>query len=94
LYHPEKDDIRINGIFRCIEDFFKYQIEISTNQHFILGILETFVQDIQKSYESQKFSCTSTEGIKSARKRHLFSLLFASKPMGVKEFLDSIKNEI
>lgn len=92
-YDANSEDTRVNGVIKCIEDFFRYQIELATNQNYILRILESFVLDIQKSYDSLSFIRTHTPDIKRAKKRHLYSLLFASKPMGVKEFLDSVKHE-
>ena len=43
MYDPTKEDVRRAGIVKCIEDFFKYQTEVATNQHFILKVLEIYL---------------------------------------------------
>lgn len=93
-YNPEKEDNRIQGISKSLGDFFSYQVEISTNQHNILWVLEQYIEYIGRNYDSLKFTNTLAGKMADAKNDILFSMMSAVPPTEVTEFIKFINQHL
>lgn len=93
-YDSEKEDNRIAGILKSLADFFSYQVEIETNQHNILWILEQYINFIGRNYQALTFKNTLAGKMKNAKEDILFSMMSAVPPTEISKFIEYIKQHL
>jgi len=74
--------------------FFSYQVEISTNQHNILWVLEQFIEQINQNFNKYEFKNTLAGEMKKAKNDILLSMMSATSFMEITEFIKYINQHL
>ena len=85
---------RVKDVVQSIGDFLSYQIEINTNQHNILWILDQYVEFNSRIYEALRFTGTNAGKMESAKQDILLSMMSSVPPTQVKDFMKYISQHI